>query len=167
MASLVVSQLLFLESDNPEKHITMYINSPGGVITAGLAIYDTMQVTRPPLKLLLLSFPCPSHLLLMVVHSKPGSHCLHWPGCQYGVIPSGRGGQGASHVAPALPDHDSPTQRRHLCTDPPPPFPHSPFFIVIPFLLGTSSGGGNLCQGDPEDEGPPERPLCQAHRPNP
>ena len=46
MASLVVSQLLFLESDNPEKHITMYINSPGGVITAGLAIYDTMQVCK-------------------------------------------------------------------------------------------------------------------------
>jgi ATP-dependent Clp protease protease subunit len=48
MASLVVSQLLFLESDNPEKHITMYINSPGGVITAGLAIYDTMQYIQSP-----------------------------------------------------------------------------------------------------------------------
>ena len=44
MASLVVAQLLFLESENPEKPIFMYINSPGGLITAGMAIYDTMQV---------------------------------------------------------------------------------------------------------------------------
>ena len=43
MANLVVAQLLFLESENPEKDISIYINSPGGVVTAGLAIYDTMQ----------------------------------------------------------------------------------------------------------------------------
>ena len=49
MASLVVAQLLFLESENPEKPIFMYINSPGGLITAGMAIYDTMQVRRRPL----------------------------------------------------------------------------------------------------------------------
>ena len=47
MASLIVAQLLFLESENPSKDIAMYINSPGGVITAGLAIYDTMQYIRP------------------------------------------------------------------------------------------------------------------------
>ncbi len=47
MASLIVAQLLFLESENPKKDIYMYINSPGGVITSGMAIYDTMQYIRP------------------------------------------------------------------------------------------------------------------------
>jgi ATP-dependent Clp protease protease subunit len=48
MASLIVAQLLFLESENPKKEINLYINSPGGVVTAGLSIYDTMQFIRPP-----------------------------------------------------------------------------------------------------------------------
>jgi len=47
VASLVVAQLLFLESENPKKEISMYINSPGGVVTSGLAMYDTMQFIRP------------------------------------------------------------------------------------------------------------------------
>ncbi len=47
MAALVVAQLLFLEAENPKKEISMYINSPGGVVTSGLAIYDTMQFIRP------------------------------------------------------------------------------------------------------------------------
>lgn len=47
MASLIVAQLLYLESDNPKKEIAMYINSPGGVVTSGLSIYDTMQFIRP------------------------------------------------------------------------------------------------------------------------
>ena len=47
MASLVCSQLLFLESENPAKDISMYINSPGGIVTSGLAIYDTMEYIRP------------------------------------------------------------------------------------------------------------------------
>jgi ATP-dependent Clp protease protease subunit len=47
MASLIVAQLLFLESENPSKDISMYINSPGGVITSGMAIHDTMQYIRP------------------------------------------------------------------------------------------------------------------------
>src|SRR3982074_3625949 len=46
MSTLVVAQLLFLEADNPKKEIAMYINSPGGVVTSGLAIYDTMQFVR-------------------------------------------------------------------------------------------------------------------------
>ncbi len=48
MATLIVAQLLFLEAENPKKEIAMYINSPGGVVTSGLAIYDTMQFIRPP-----------------------------------------------------------------------------------------------------------------------
>src|SRR5829696_5139078 len=47
MATLVVAQMLFLEAENPKKEIHMYINSPGGLVTAGMAIYDTMQYIRP------------------------------------------------------------------------------------------------------------------------
>lgn len=47
MASVVIAQLLFLEAENPKKEVSLYINSPGGVVTAGLAIYDTMQFIRP------------------------------------------------------------------------------------------------------------------------
>ena len=52
MATLVVAQMLFLEAENPKKEISMYINSPGGLVTAGLAIYDTMQFIRPPVSTL-------------------------------------------------------------------------------------------------------------------
>src|SRR6187401_929727 len=48
LASLITAQLLFLEAENPKKEISMYINSPGGVVTSGMAIYDTMQFIRPP-----------------------------------------------------------------------------------------------------------------------
>jgi len=51
MANLVIAQLLFLESENPDKDIHLYINSPGGVVTSGLAIYDTMQFIKPDLLL--------------------------------------------------------------------------------------------------------------------
>src|ERR1700748_1120838 len=47
VANVVVAQLLFLESENPDKDISVYINSPGGVVTAGLSIYDTMQFVKP------------------------------------------------------------------------------------------------------------------------
>jgi ATP-dependent Clp protease protease subunit len=52
MSTLVVAQLLFLEAENPKKEISMYINSPGGVVTSGLAMYDTMQFIRPPVSTL-------------------------------------------------------------------------------------------------------------------
>jgi ATP-dependent Clp protease, protease subunit len=52
VASVVVAQLLFLEAENPKKEISMYINSPGGVVTSGLAIYDTMQFIRPKISTL-------------------------------------------------------------------------------------------------------------------
>jgi len=52
MATLVCAQLLFLEAENPGKEIAMYINSPGGLVTSGLAIYDTMQFVRPPISTL-------------------------------------------------------------------------------------------------------------------
>ena len=54
MATLIVAQLLFLEAENPKKEISMYINSPGGVVTSGLSIYDTMQYIRPKVSTLVI-----------------------------------------------------------------------------------------------------------------
>ena len=50
MANLIVAQLLFLESENPDKDISLYINSPGGMVNAGMAIYDTMQFIKPDVR---------------------------------------------------------------------------------------------------------------------
>jgi len=58
MANLIVSQLLFLESENPDKDITLYINSPGGVITAGMSIYDTMQYIKPDVTTVVMGQAC-------------------------------------------------------------------------------------------------------------
>jgi ATP-dependent Clp protease protease subunit len=57
MANVVVAQLLFLESDNPEKDVALYINSPGGVVSAGLAIYDTMQFIKPDVSTICFALP--------------------------------------------------------------------------------------------------------------
>lgn len=65
MATLIVAQLLFLESENPEKEIAMYINSPGGVVTAGLAIYDTMQYIKPQVGTLCIGQACSMGSLLL------------------------------------------------------------------------------------------------------
>src|SRR5690606_7774413 len=58
MANLVVAQLLFLESENPDKDIHLYINSPGGSVTAGMAIYDTMQFIKPNVSTLCIGQAC-------------------------------------------------------------------------------------------------------------
>ena len=58
MSSLIVAQLLFLESENPDKDISLYINSPGGVVTSGLAIYDTMQFIKPNISTLCIGQAC-------------------------------------------------------------------------------------------------------------
>lgn len=65
MANLVVAQLLFLESENPEKDISIYINSPGGAVTAGMAIYDTMQFIQPEVSTLCIGQACSMGALLM------------------------------------------------------------------------------------------------------
>ena len=57
-ANLIVAQMLFLESENPEKDINLYINSPGSVITAGMAIYDTMQFIKPAVRTIVLGQAC-------------------------------------------------------------------------------------------------------------
>jgi len=58
MANLIVAQLLFLESDNPDKSINLYINSPGGAVTSGLAIYDTMQYIKCPVRTIVMGQAC-------------------------------------------------------------------------------------------------------------
>lgn len=65
MASLICAQLLFLESENPEKDISIYINSPGGVVTSGLSIYDTMQYIRPDVSTVCLGQACSMGSLLL------------------------------------------------------------------------------------------------------
>lgn len=65
MASLIVAQLLFLESENPDKDIAMYINSPGGVVSAGLSIYDTMQYIKCKVSTLCLGQACSMGSLLL------------------------------------------------------------------------------------------------------
>jgi len=70
VASLVVAQLLFLESENPKKEIAMYINSPGGVVTSGLSIYDTMQFIRPPIATLCVGQAASAASLLLCAGEK-------------------------------------------------------------------------------------------------
>jgi ATP-dependent Clp protease protease subunit len=71
MASLIVAQLLFLESENPSKDISMYINSPGGVVTAGLAIHDTMQYIRPRVSTVCIGQACSMGSFLLAA-GEPG-----------------------------------------------------------------------------------------------
>ena len=70
MSTLVVAQLLFLEADNPKKEIAMYINSPGGVVTSGLAIYDSMQFIRPPVSTLCIGQAASMGSLLLAAGQK-------------------------------------------------------------------------------------------------
>lgn len=70
MANLVVAQLLFLESENPEKEISLYINSPGGSVSAGLSIYDTMQFIKPDVSTLCLGQACSMGAFLLTAGAK-------------------------------------------------------------------------------------------------
>ncbi|ABQ55267.1 ATP-dependent Clp protease, proteolytic subunit ClpP [Legionella pneumophila str. Corby] len=76
MANLVVAQLLFLESENPEKDISLYINSPGGVVTAGLAIYDTMQFIKPDVSTLCIGQAASAAALLLCAGAEGKRFCL-------------------------------------------------------------------------------------------
>lgn len=76
MANLVVAQLLFLESENPEKDIALYINSPGGVVTAGLAIYDTMQFIKPDVSTLCIGQAASAAALLLCAGADGKRFCL-------------------------------------------------------------------------------------------
>lgn len=76
MANLVVAQLLYLESENPDKDISIYINSPGGVVTAGLAIYDTMQFIKPDVSTLCIGQAASAAALLLCAGAKGKRYCL-------------------------------------------------------------------------------------------
>lgn len=86
MANLVVAQLLFLESENPDKDINLFINSPGGVVTAGMSIYDTMQFIKPDVATYVMGQACSMGSLLAQAgaagkrHMLPNArHMIHQP----------------------------------------------------------------------------------------
>ena len=86
MANVIVAQLLFLESENPDKDISLFINSPGGVVTAGLSIYDTMQFIKPDVATYVMGQACSMGSLLATAGAKgkrfmlPNArHMIHQP----------------------------------------------------------------------------------------
>jgi len=76
MANLIVAQLLFLESENPEKDISLYINSPGGVVSSGLSIYDTMQFIRPDVSTMCIGQAASMGAVLLAGGAKGKRFCL-------------------------------------------------------------------------------------------
>lgn len=76
MANLVVAQLLFLEAENPEKDIHLYINSPGGSVTAGMSIYDTMQFIKPNVNTICIGQACSMGAFLLAAGEKGKRFCL-------------------------------------------------------------------------------------------
>ncbi|EPU3936214.1 ATP-dependent Clp endopeptidase proteolytic subunit ClpP [Morganella morganii] len=76
MANLIVAQLLFLEAENPEKDISLYINSPGGVITAGMSIYDTMQFIKPQVSTICVGQACSMGAFLLTAGAPGKRYCL-------------------------------------------------------------------------------------------
>lgn len=76
MANLVVAQLLFLEAENPDKDIHLYINSPGGSVTAGMSIYDTMQFIKPDVSTMCLGQACSMGAFLLSAGAKGKRYCL-------------------------------------------------------------------------------------------
>ncbi|MDX7987941.1 ATP-dependent Clp endopeptidase proteolytic subunit ClpP [Xenorhabdus sp. 12] len=76
MANLIVAQMLFLEAENPEKDIHLYINSPGGVITAGMSIYDTMQFIKPDVSTICMGQACSMGAFLLTAGAEGKRFCL-------------------------------------------------------------------------------------------
>ena len=76
MANIVVAQMLFLESENPEKDISLYINSPGGVVSSGLAIYDTMQFVKPDVSTICIGQAASMGAVLLAGGTRGKRYCL-------------------------------------------------------------------------------------------
>ena len=76
VANVIVAQMLFLESEDPDKDINLYINSPGGVITAGMAIYDTMQIIRPDVSTICMGQAASMGAVLLAAGAKGKRRCL-------------------------------------------------------------------------------------------
>jgi ATP-dependent Clp protease, protease subunit len=94
MANLVIAQLLFLESENPDKDIHLYINSPGGVVTAGLAIYDTMQFVKPDVSTLCIGQAASAGALILTAGTKGKRYCLPHSTVMIHQVLGGYQGQG-------------------------------------------------------------------------
>jgi ATP-dependent Clp protease protease subunit len=92
VASLICAQLLFLESENPSKDISFYINSPGGVVTAGLAVYDTMQYIRSPVSTVCVGMAASAGSLLLTAGAKGKRYAL--PNSQVMIHQPSGGAQG-------------------------------------------------------------------------
>lgn len=93
-ANLVIAQMLFLESENPDKDISLYINSPGGIVTAGMAIYDTMQFIKPDVRTLCIGQAASAAALLLASGAKGKRHCLPHSTVMIHQVLGGYQGQG-------------------------------------------------------------------------
>jgi ATP-dependent Clp protease, protease subunit len=99
MANLIVAQMLFLEAENPESDISLYINSPGGSVTAGLAIYDTMQFIKPDVKTIVMGQACSMGSFLAQAGAKGKRFVLPESRTMIHRVSSGtRGTSGSVHV---------------------------------------------------------------------
>ena len=94
MANLIVAQMLFLEAENPKKDIALYINSPGGAVTAGLAIYDTMQFIKPDVSTLCIGQAASMGAVLLAGGAKGKRHCLKHSTVMIHQVLGGYQGQG-------------------------------------------------------------------------
>src|SRR5258707_8527826 len=94
LANIVTAQLLFLESEAPEREINMYINSPGGSVTAGLAIYDTMQFVKPPVSTLCVGQAASMGSLLLAAGAKGRRYALPHSRIMIHQLPGGFQGHG-------------------------------------------------------------------------
>jgi ATP-dependent Clp protease protease subunit len=92
MANLIVAQLLFLEAENPEKDIHLYINSPGGSVTAGMSIYDTMQFIKPKVNTICIGQACSMGAFLLAAGEEGKRYCL--PNSQVMIHQPSGGAQG-------------------------------------------------------------------------
>ena len=92
MANLIVAQLLFLEAENPEKDIHLYINSPGGSVTAGMSIYDTMQFIKPKVNTICIGQACSMGAFLLAAGEPGKRYCL--PNSQVMIHQPSGGAQG-------------------------------------------------------------------------
>ena len=108
MANLVVAQLLFLESENPDKDIHLYINSPGGSVTAGLSIYDTMQFIKPDVSTLCIGQAASMGALLLAGGAEGKRHALPHSRMMIHQPLGGFQGTGDGHRDPHQGNFDNP-----------------------------------------------------------
>ena len=142
IATVVTAQLLFLEADNPKKEISMYINSPGGLVTAGLAIYDTMQFIRCPVATVCVGQAASMAAVILACDWRSAAALC--AGCLCSILTSLRRRKGAA-VRPA-----------EFASD---------VASTIRRCSGTGDRHRPSCTGNCEAEEAPERDLRQAHRP--